>query len=221
MNDMPKCSYTIRKESESGPEVHYATIGDSVFHVWHCDGENLGILVQNCHVEDGQGNRILIIDQNGCGVDHYVMATPEYNSRLSMAFQPPSSCPTLEERLAKAKKLRDVPQTGIKEIYKSVGIYSSTENSVTSDTLSQMREVHPPASKPDEEVKKNTTLGYIYYGYGFDSHRQRRDILINQSELNRKPRFSTSKGYPEIDLVGELRVLDSPEDVKYYESLHK
>lgn len=24
-----------------------------------------GMLVQNCYVEDGQGNRILIIDQNG------------------------------------------------------------------------------------------------------------------------------------------------------------
>lgn len=27
--------------------------------------DNHGILVQNCYVEDGQGNRILIIDQDG------------------------------------------------------------------------------------------------------------------------------------------------------------
>jgi hypothetical protein len=26
---------------------------------------NIGILVQNCHVEDLQGDKILIIDQNG------------------------------------------------------------------------------------------------------------------------------------------------------------
>uniref|UniRef100_A0A158P694 ZP domain-containing protein n=1 Tax=Angiostrongylus cantonensis TaxID=6313 RepID=A0A158P694_ANGCA len=84
---MPKCSYTIRKGSESGPEVHYAVVGESVYHVWRCPGENTGILVQNCFVEDGQGNRILIIDQNGCGVDQYVMATPEYSSDLTSAFQ--------------------------------------------------------------------------------------------------------------------------------------
>ncbi|VDL83728.1 unnamed protein product [Nippostrongylus brasiliensis] len=62
---MPKCSYTIRKGSESGPEVRYAAVGESVYHVWRCAGENAGILVQNCFVEDGQGNRILVIDQNG------------------------------------------------------------------------------------------------------------------------------------------------------------
>lgn len=49
--------------------------------------ENTGILVQNCYVEDGQGNRILVIDQNGCGVDQYVMPTPEYSADLTTAFQ--------------------------------------------------------------------------------------------------------------------------------------
>uniref|UniRef100_A0A914XW94 ZP domain-containing protein n=1 Tax=Panagrolaimus superbus TaxID=310955 RepID=A0A914XW94_9BILA len=32
----PQCSYTIRKGSVDGPEIHFATIGDSVFHVWQC-----------------------------------------------------------------------------------------------------------------------------------------------------------------------------------------
>ncbi|VDM70702.1 unnamed protein product [Strongylus vulgaris] len=95
VDKIPKCTYTIRKGSESGPEVRYATVGETVYHVWKCPGghckpilpENFGILVQNCYVEDGQGNRILVIDQNGCGVDQYVMPTPEYSSDLTTAFQ--------------------------------------------------------------------------------------------------------------------------------------
>ncbi|CAJ0586725.1 unnamed protein product, partial [Mesorhabditis spiculigera] len=63
--ETPKCSYRIRKNDKDGPEVHYASVGERVFHVWSCESANAGILVQNCYVEDGQGNRILIIDQNG------------------------------------------------------------------------------------------------------------------------------------------------------------
>ena len=40
-------------------------MGVSVFNVWQCSSEYVGILVQNCHVEDLQGDKILIIDQNG------------------------------------------------------------------------------------------------------------------------------------------------------------
>lgn len=33
----PHCSYSIRKGSIEGPEVHAAVVGDTVFHVWQCD----------------------------------------------------------------------------------------------------------------------------------------------------------------------------------------
>lgn len=33
----PHCSYSIRKGSIKGPEVHAAVVGDTVFHVWQCD----------------------------------------------------------------------------------------------------------------------------------------------------------------------------------------
>uniref|UniRef100_A0A914D6Y1 Uncharacterized protein n=1 Tax=Acrobeloides nanus TaxID=290746 RepID=A0A914D6Y1_9BILA len=32
----PKCTYSIRKGSIDGPPVHFATIGDTVVHVWEC-----------------------------------------------------------------------------------------------------------------------------------------------------------------------------------------
>ncbi|KHN89172.1 Cuticlin-1 [Toxocara canis] len=83
----PKCTYAIRRDSIDGPKVHYATVGQTVFHVWECRIDGVQILVQNCYVEDGQGNRILIIDQNGCGVDQYILPTPRYSKDLRVASQ--------------------------------------------------------------------------------------------------------------------------------------
>lgn len=34
--DAPLCTYTIRKDSPTGPEIRYATVGEAVYHVWHC-----------------------------------------------------------------------------------------------------------------------------------------------------------------------------------------
>uniref|UniRef100_A0A0N5B7S8 ZP domain-containing protein n=1 Tax=Strongyloides papillosus TaxID=174720 RepID=A0A0N5B7S8_STREA len=84
---VPKCSYSIRRGSKDGPKIHYTTIGEVAYHVWTCNNENVGILVQNCYVEDFHGNKILIIDQNGCGVDQYVLPTPQYTSDLQTAYQ--------------------------------------------------------------------------------------------------------------------------------------
>ncbi|VDN55628.1 unnamed protein product, partial [Dracunculus medinensis] len=85
----PKCAYSIRRGSIDGPEIHYALLGETVFHVWKCSDviEESIMLVQNCYVEDGERNRILIIDHNGCGVDHYVLPTPEYTADHRMAIQ--------------------------------------------------------------------------------------------------------------------------------------
>ncbi|KAE9416819.1 hypothetical protein Angca_004044, partial [Angiostrongylus cantonensis] len=193
---MPKCSYTIRKGSESGPEVHYAVVGESVYHVWRCPGENTGILVQNCFVEDGQGNRILIIDQNGCGVDQYVMATPEYSSDLTSAFQ-----------VAHVVFFHMVDQKLFKKLIITasfVVVFRPTP--FFADEGVSPKKVKPPSSKPEDVVKQNTTVGSIYFGY--DPARHRRELSGQ--------RFSTSNGYPEIDLVGELKVLDTVEDVMYF-----
>ncbi|VDK66568.1 unnamed protein product [Anisakis simplex] len=92
----PKCSYAIRRDSLDGPKVHYATVGQTVFHVWECDGtDGVRMRVQNCYVEDGQENRILIIDENGylslpiflCGIDQYILPTPQYSRDLRIASQ--------------------------------------------------------------------------------------------------------------------------------------
>ena len=51
MGTMPACSYSIRKGSETGPEVHFATVGETVYHVWHCDGSRNTISFEWCSTE--------------------------------------------------------------------------------------------------------------------------------------------------------------------------
>ncbi|CAG9530959.1 unnamed protein product [Cercopithifilaria johnstoni] len=83
----PRCSYQIRRNSIDGPPIRYALLGETVYHVWKCYGENFQILVQNCYVEDGEGNHILIISNNGCGVDQYILETPVYSLDRKTASQ--------------------------------------------------------------------------------------------------------------------------------------
>ncbi|VDK73620.1 unnamed protein product [Litomosoides sigmodontis] len=83
----PRCSYQIRRNSTDGPLIHYASIGETVYHIWQCYGENFQMLVQNCYVEDGEGNHILIISSDGCGVDRYVLKTPVYSFDRRTASQ--------------------------------------------------------------------------------------------------------------------------------------
>ncbi|GMR39638.1 hypothetical protein PMAYCL1PPCAC_09833, partial [Pristionchus mayeri] len=108
---VPKCAYSIRKGSPTGPPAHYAVIGDAVYHVWQCDGNNHGILVQNCYVEDGQGNRILIIDQDGKETHVFKFAqktVTRFACQIRICVQgedchklaPPKQCPSASERAA-------------------------------------------------------------------------------------------------------------------------
>ncbi|EJW77786.1 hypothetical protein WUBG_11305, partial [Wuchereria bancrofti] len=83
----PRCSYQIRRNSVDGPLIRYALLGETVYHVWKCYGENFQILVQNCYVEDGEGNHILIISADGCGVDQYILQTPVYSLDRRTASQ--------------------------------------------------------------------------------------------------------------------------------------
>lgn len=66
---MPRCEYTLRKDHANGPVVQYATLGQSVFHRWECtevdNQDTFGMLVHNCYVDNGYGDRVDILDENG------------------------------------------------------------------------------------------------------------------------------------------------------------
>jgi hypothetical protein len=62
---LPTCHYTIRKDELDGPILHYANVGDIVVHRWECQSQEHGMLVHNCYVEDGQGEKRMVIDERG------------------------------------------------------------------------------------------------------------------------------------------------------------
>ncbi|VDK64437.1 unnamed protein product, partial [Cylicostephanus goldi] len=116
---------------------------------------------------------------------------------------PPSTCPTLEERTINAKIENSEDEKPLQR--------AKDKPFPVDDVLARSsKETGPPSAQPVADTKQdaNATLGSIYFGYGYDSTRNRRELS--------EPRVSTNKGYPEVDLVGELRVLDSPEDVMYF-----
>ncbi|CAB3410427.1 unnamed protein product [Caenorhabditis bovis] len=84
---MPTCSYTIRRDQLDGPILKYAKVGDQVVHRWQCDSEDYGLLVHSCYVEDGQGEKQMIIDERGCHSDHLLLGDPTYVEALNMAYR--------------------------------------------------------------------------------------------------------------------------------------
>uniref|UniRef100_A0AC34QQK9 ZP domain-containing protein n=1 Tax=Panagrolaimus sp. JU765 TaxID=591449 RepID=A0AC34QQK9_9BILA len=246
----PKCSYTIRKGSVDGPEIHFATIGESVFHVWQCKNEHVGILVQNCHVEDLEGNKILIIDQNGCGIDQYVLNTPNYSNDLRTAFQethvfkfadktmtrftcqirlcmknrnnscekitPPHNCPNAKDQES-GIVVHDLP---LPPPAKLVSGFGNTNRGPPSITPPQKFSATEPTPKKSFDVGVSGTEFNGYSGY---RGRRAMEIFGNGTGLLRRnrrvsPTIVESDLLPEMDVVGVIRVLDSPEDVEYYEN---
>ncbi|CAD5215314.1 unnamed protein product [Bursaphelenchus okinawaensis] len=90
--EMPRCEYTLRKDHPNGPIVQYATLGQSVYHRWECIEEDnkdtFGMLVHSCYVDNGFGDRVDIIDANGCGLDAVLLSTPDYDQSLRLAHKP-------------------------------------------------------------------------------------------------------------------------------------
>ncbi|VDD87561.1 unnamed protein product [Enterobius vermicularis] len=225
----PKCTYEIRRGSIDGPPIRYAMLGEVVYHRWECSEESIfsvqlstrqqslasflylnpslncrsynekvqantiivdkavwqkeihdyGLLVQNCYVENGESERILVIDENGCGVDQYIIPTPQYSSDLTKAWRPPRNCPINDEQELLTKKYG--------------GVSSVKNYNAISDGPGKFHLDGTVSDKISEENQR---------------HRR------NQNEsLRLKPNAET---YPEMDVVGVLTVLDSPDDVEYY-----
>ncbi|GMR29931.1 hypothetical protein PMAYCL1PPCAC_00126, partial [Pristionchus mayeri] len=84
---MPTCSYTIRRDQLDGPILRYARVGDQVVHRWECESEMYGVLVHSCFVEDGQGEKAMIVDDRGCHTDHTLLGDPTYVEALNMAYR--------------------------------------------------------------------------------------------------------------------------------------
>uniref|UniRef100_A0A1I7V5R9 Cuticlin 1 n=1 Tax=Loa loa TaxID=7209 RepID=A0A1I7V5R9_LOALO len=82
---MPICRYEILEGGPSGTPVRYAMIGDHVYHKWTCDSETTDTfcaLVHSCVVDDGKGDTVEILNEDGCALDRYLLNNLEYPTDL-------------------------------------------------------------------------------------------------------------------------------------------
>ena len=95
--DMPQCTYEVLKEGpgtftflnlnsrhSDGLPVAFARIGDSVYHKWSCVGDatKYCITVHTCVVDDGQGEKRVLLDEQGCAQDQYLLDNLQYPTAL-------------------------------------------------------------------------------------------------------------------------------------------
>ncbi|RCN32589.1 zona pellucida-like domain protein, partial [Ancylostoma caninum] len=82
---MPICKYEILNGGPTGEPVQFATIGQPVYHKWTCDSETVDTfcaVVHSCTVDDGNGDTVQILDENGCALDKFVLNNLEYPTDL-------------------------------------------------------------------------------------------------------------------------------------------
>ncbi|KAL6729894.1 hypothetical protein Aduo_000904 [Ancylostoma duodenale] len=82
---MPKCEYSVRRDSPNGPTLTFANVGETVYHVWECNPPDMGMLVKKCFVTDGDGEDHAVIDYDGCSTDVSLLSELAYDQNLMKA----------------------------------------------------------------------------------------------------------------------------------------
>uniref|UniRef100_A0A915PVN0 ZP domain-containing protein n=1 Tax=Setaria digitata TaxID=48799 RepID=A0A915PVN0_9BILA len=83
---LPTCDYSVRRDSINGPQLTFANVGETVFHVWECNGAGMGMLVKKCFVTDGEGADHAVLDFDGCSLDNFLLGELVYDSSLMRAY---------------------------------------------------------------------------------------------------------------------------------------
>lgn len=82
---MPVCRYQILDGGPNGNPVRFAIIGQQVYHKWTCDTETVDTFcmrVHSCFVDDGNGDKVTLLNENGCAQDKYLLRNLEYTTDL-------------------------------------------------------------------------------------------------------------------------------------------
>jgi hypothetical protein len=82
---MPICRYEILEGGPSGQPIQFATIGQQVYHRWTCDSETVDTfcaVVHSCTVDDGNGDIVQILNEDGCALDRFLLNNLEYPTDL-------------------------------------------------------------------------------------------------------------------------------------------
>ncbi|KAH7727358.1 CBN-CUT-3 protein [Aphelenchoides avenae] len=83
---MPVCRYEILEGGPTGQPIQFATIGQQVYHKWTCDSETQDTfcaVVHSCTVDDGAGDTVQILNQEGCALDRFLLNNLEYPTDLT------------------------------------------------------------------------------------------------------------------------------------------
>ncbi|ETN68656.1 zona pellucida-like domain protein [Necator americanus] len=87
---MPICKYEILDGGPTGAPIRFATIGQQyqalqVYHKWTCDSETTDTfcaVVHSCTVDDGNGDTVQILNDEGCALDKFLLNNLEYPTDL-------------------------------------------------------------------------------------------------------------------------------------------
>ncbi|KAE9552850.1 hypothetical protein FO519_003963 [Halicephalobus sp. NKZ332] len=82
---MPVCRYEILDGGPTGKPVQFAVVGQQVYHNFKCDSETTDtfcMVVHDCFVDDGNGEKVETLDGNGCAKDKFVLNNLEYPGDL-------------------------------------------------------------------------------------------------------------------------------------------
>ncbi|KAE9549387.1 hypothetical protein FO519_007395 [Halicephalobus sp. NKZ332] len=82
---MPICRYEILEGGPSGQPIQFATIGQQVYHKFTCESETVDTfcaVVHSCTVDDGNGDQVQILNEDGCALDKFLLNNLEYPTDL-------------------------------------------------------------------------------------------------------------------------------------------
>uniref|UniRef100_A0A0R3S6T1 ZP domain-containing protein n=1 Tax=Elaeophora elaphi TaxID=1147741 RepID=A0A0R3S6T1_9BILA len=82
---MPLCRYELLDGGPTGQPIQYAVVGQPIYHKWTCDSEAVDTfcaLVHSCFVDDGNGDMVQILNEEGCALDKYLLNNLEYPTDL-------------------------------------------------------------------------------------------------------------------------------------------
>jgi hypothetical protein len=82
---MPVCRYEVLEGGPEGAPVFFAKIGQMIYHKWSCESETKNqfcMIVHSCVVDDGKGDRVELLDNQGCAKDKFLLSNLEYTSDL-------------------------------------------------------------------------------------------------------------------------------------------